>query len=615
MCGIVGIIDRQNMDAMRSVRDMLRHVAHRGPDDSGVECWAAAGVGLGHQRLSIIDLSAAGHQPMAGSTAQVSIVYNGEIYNHQELRQQLAAEGHEFRSHSDTEVIVRAYEQWGAECVTRLRGMFAFGIWDSGRRRLLLARDRLGIKPLYYAWAGEFFAFASEPKALLAHPAISARVDTSALADYLTYGYVPYDRCIFEGLRKLPAAHLLTFEAGDVRLTEYWRFSPAPDGVEPARVRQDALRHELAEAVRLHLVSDVPVGAFLSGGVDSSVVTALMSEASPAPVHTLAVGFDYGMSELPWARDVAERYGTDHHEEQVEVDGVDRLIRTLARTYDEPLADPSTVPTYLLCSAARRHVKVAISGDGGDELFAGYGRYGLMVGPHTDRARAVSLINALRALPRLARAQVLLRHVEPDVMRRYQLHVGLFDEWESRRVAGPALRAAVRDRDALWLFRKFFDPRLPLLTALQWLDVKTYLADDILVKIDRASMAHSLEVRPPILDHRIVELAFRIPASEQREGGEGKAFFKRATADLLPPSVLNRGKRGFSPPTTDWFKASLWPVARRRLLEGFCVRDGLIDPAFAEWMVTNYTERRWYKVWSLWVLEEWYRAWIVGERP
>ncbi len=613
MCGIVGVIDR-NGAATQVLRGMMQRVTHRGPDDAGVECWTEAGVGLGHQRLSIIDLSPAGHQPMQGAGVGVSIVYNGEIYNFQELRRQLTEEGHQFRSASDTEVIVRAYEQWGVDCVARLRGMFAFGIWDAGRRRLLLARDRLGIKPLYYARRDGLFAFASEPKALLAHPAISARVDPSAVIDYLTYGYVPFDGCIFEGVRKLPPGHLLVHESGDVRLIEYWRFSPsAADGAAaPAPV---TLRRELAHAVRLHLVSDVPVGAFLSGGVDSSVVTALMSEASPSPVHTLAVAFDYGTSELPWARDVAARYGTNHHEEQVQVGGVGDLIRTLVRSYDEPLADPSTVPTYLLCATARRHVKVAISGDGGDELFAGYGRYGRMLATGAPSAGAVKVVDRLRALPRLARLQVLLRGVEPDVVRRYQMHAGLFDEWESRRVAGPALQPLLRERDSLWLFRKFFRPDLPLLTALQWLDLKTFLADDILVKVDRAGMAHSLEVRPPILDHEIVELAFRIRASQQRDRDGGKAFFKAATADLLPRSVLERGKRGFSPPTTAWFKASLWPIARARLNGGFCVRDGLIDGTFVDWIVANYTERRWYKVWSLWFLEEWYRAWIAGARP
>ena len=619
MCGIVGAINRPgtDADATQALRGMLKRLVHRGPDDDGVECWPEAGVGLGHQRLSIIDLSAAGHQPMTSADGPVSIVYNGEIYNFQELRRQLAAEGHSFRSTSDTEVVLRAYEHWGADCLPRLRGMFAFAIWDGKRRRLLLARDRLGIKPLYYVQQGELFAFASEPKALLAHPAISARVDPSALADYLTHGYVPFDRCIFKGVRKLPAGHRLLYDAGNIRLDEYWTFSPS-DRDDVARPSPAALHDELAEAVRLHLVADVPLGAFLSGGVDSSVVTALMSKASDLPIHTLAVGFDYGPSELPYAREVAARYGTEHQEEHIKAGGVDELIRTLARSYDEPLADPSTIPTYLLCSAARRHVTVAVSGDGGDELFAGYDWYGRMLAPHSSSDLAAAVVNRLRALPRLARLQLLLRRLETDVIRRYHHHVGLFDDWERRRLAGPALQPFLREQDPLWLFRKFFRKDLPLLTALQWLDLKTFLVDDILVKIDRASMAHSLEVRPPILDHEVVELAFRIRAAQQRDGqGQqgGKAFFKAAMADLLPQSVLDRGKRGFSPPTTDWFKGSLWPIARERIIGGFAVRDGLIDGKFVDWMVANYTERRWYKVWSLWFLEEWYRAWIVGHKP
>ena len=612
MCGIVGAIDKQGTDPTGALRAMMHPLVHRGPDDAGVECWPESGAGLGHQRLSILDLSAAGHQPMTTADGLVSIVYNGEIYNFQELRRQLAAAGHSFQSASDTEVVLRAYEHWGADCLKHLRGMFALGIWDNRLRRLLLARDRLGIKPLYYVQRGPLFAFASEPKALLAHPAISTRVDPSAVTDYLTYGYVPYDHCIFEGVRKLPAGHLLLYEAGHVRVDEYWTFTPSRNGV--AAPTPADLRHELAEAVRQHLVADVPLGAFLSGGIDSSVVTALMSEASCSPVHTIAVGFDYGSSEIPYARDVAVRYHTAHEEEQVTVGGVDELIRSLAHSYDEPLADPSTVPTFLLCSAARRHVKVAISGDGGDELFAGYKWYARMLARRGASNLAAGVVGRLRGLPRLARLQVLLRDLETDVIRRYHHYVGLFDDWERQRLAGPALQPLLGARDSLWLFRKFFRQDLPLLTAMQWLDLKTFLVDDILVKVDRASMAHSLEVRPPILDHEVVELAFRIPADRQQDQQGGKAFFKAATADLLPVSVLNRGKRGFSPPTTDWFKASLWPIARERLLGGFAVRDGLIDGRFVDWMVANYTERRWYKVWSLWFLEEWYRAWIVGHK-
>jgi asparagine synthase (glutamine-hydrolysing) len=548
---------------------------------------------------------------MAGRDPLVSIVFNGELYNFQELRRELELAGHAFRSQSDTEVIVRAYEEWGQECVVRLRGMFAFVIWDGRTRQMLLARDRVGIKPLYYTDSPGLFAFASEPKALLAHPMIAKRVDPSAVADYFTYGYVPYDKCIFEGIRKLPAGHLMTFCEGQGRLTEYWRFSPESS---PSARSPDAatLRSELAGAVRVHMVSDVPIGAFLSGGIDSSIVTALMAGASSSPIHTVSVGFDYGESELPYAREIANRYQTIHHEQIAAVDHVSELLSKLVYAYDEPMADTSTLPTYLLCKIARPDFKVGLSGDGGDELFAGYERYAGML---TERGRSpmtVALLNKLRAVPRLARVQMMLRRVEPDTLRKYQLHVGLFDEWECQRLAGPEVQSAARGKDSLWLFRKFFRADLPLLTALQWLDVKTYLTDDILVKVDRASMAHSLELRPPILDHRIVELAFRIPASQQRSAAGGKSFLKAASLDLLPAPILERRKRGFSPPTRSWFKAALWSIARDRIRSGYCIRDGLVDRSFVDWMVSNGTERRWSKVWAVWFLEEWYRAWIAG---
>ncbi len=609
MCGIAGIVERPGAETARSLRSMIDRLAHRGPDDCGIQCWPDCGVGVAHRRLSVIDLTAAGHQPMATPDGRYTITYNGEVYNFQDLRRELVDLGLSFRSQSDTEVVLRAYETWGLESVNRLRGMFAFAIWDRAERRMLLARDRVGLKPLYYAHAGERFAFASEPKALLAHPAISSRVDPSALLDYLTYGYVPYDASIFAGIKKLPAGHALRYADGVIEIVDYWRFNPSSNPAEPATLAD--LPGRLENAIGSHLVADVPIATFLSGGIDSSVVTALAARATPK-IDTLTVGFDSGTSELTDAREVATMCATHHREELVAVGQVDDLIQLLVHSYDEPLADTSTVPTYLLCKTAARHSKVALSGDGGDELFAGYLRYGRMLQPRLPSRTAAAAIDVVRKLPHLWRLQVLLRDLEPDPLRRYHLHAGLFDDWETARLSGTDLNAERRGRDPLWLFRKFYHADLPFLTALQWLDLKTYLVDDILVKVDRASMAHSLEVRPPLLDHELVELAFRMPSTEQRDDFGGKALLKRAAGNVLPAGVLGRDKRGFSPPITTWFKQSLWKSARERLLKGYCHRDGVLNMRTADTLVASHTERRWAKVWALWILEEWYRRWIVG---
>ncbi len=639
MCGIAGIAGPAGVDVSRHLPAMRDALVHRGPDGEGLESWPEDGVALGHRRLSILDLSDAGAQPMCNEDGSVWVVFNGEVYNSPELRRELQERGHRFASRTDTEVLVHGYEEWactGSEAagdpgierfLSRLTGMFAFALWDRRRRCLLLVRDRLGIKPLYYVvlpesgQQGERLLFASELKALLAHPDVPRTLDQRAVLDYLAYGYVPGDGCILSGPRKLPAAHYLLWNAGDVEVRRYWSLAE-PDFPEPGA---EELRALLTTAARDHLLSDVPLGCFLSGGVDSTLITALTSDVAPPDLRlrTVSVGFDAGSSELPQARRTAERHGTEHHEEHVSVDMAEDLFPQLARTWDEPLADVSTLPTLRLCQAARRHVKVALSGDGGDELFAGYGWYRASLrtearsngGLGRVATRLQPLVDPLRGVPYLARLGAVHRHLELDPLLRHHYLRGLFDPWELQRLAGSELRGELAHHDPLWLWKRWFRPELPLLTALQVLDIHTYLVDDILVKVDRASMAHSLEVRPPLLDHRVAELALRIPAGQQLQHGQGKAFLRQAAGDLLPRDVFERPKRGFSPPVRHWFRSGssgvgLWHKTRDTLLHGRLVGDGLLDAVAVERMVRYGTERRWSKVWALLTLEHWTRAWL-----
>jgi asparagine synthase (glutamine-hydrolysing) len=611
MCGIVGIADlggrsRPEQDSLLRMRDRL---AHRGPDDAGCEILADGRVGLAHRRLAVISPTAIGRQPMADARQQLCIVFNGEIYNYRELRKHLLDAGHTFRTDTDTEVILNAFREWDLDCLQRLRGMFALALWDSRRALVVLARDRLGIKPLYYAERSGVLFFASEPKAILAHPSMSPAVEPSALLDYLSYGYCPWDRCAFAGLKKLPPGHVLVHDARGTQILSYWQ--PEPKLRMSGEEAAEAVRLALLDAVRCHLVSDVPLGAFLSGGVDSSAVVAGAAVELREPLRTISIDFDVGESELPYARDVAARHRTRHLERTTSARDCLPLLDSLALAYDEPLADTSTVPTYLMCQTARQDLTVALSGDGGDELFAGYGWYeqGLRAPLPGGRAWNVA-INHLRGLPLMARLQLLLRRTEPQPGNRHLYTMGLFDRWELERLAGPGLARTLPSYDSAWLLDLHFRRDLPLLTSLQLFDLRTFLVDDILVKVDRASMASSLEVRPPLLDHKLVEVAFDIDPHAMVADGRGKWPLRRAISDMVPASVLERTKRGFSAPISLWFRSGLAATARRRLRHGSLASDGIIQPAFVDWMIDNLTERRWAKLWSLLVLEQWYDRWM-----
>jgi asparagine synthase (glutamine-hydrolysing) len=542
---------------------MADRQAHRGPDGEGVWMSGDGRAGLSHRRLAILDLSPAGSQPCSDDEKDVHLVYNGEVYNFRELRAELEGAGWRFRSRSDAEVVLRGYQEWGDAVVERLRGMFAFGIWDGPRRRLFLARDRLGIKPLHWAEADGVLAFASELKGVEAGPVATGPVDVSALWDYLTYGWVPSPKTPWRAARKLPPAHVLVHEDGRTTIRPWWSLDFGGRGGRDERRLEAELLERLDEAVRLHLVADVPVGALLSGGIDSSAVTAFAARAG-AGLRTYTVGFEEAaVSEAPFARQVAERFGTAHVEETSRLDAARAAFDGLAGWLDEPFADTSIVPTALVCEVARRGVKVALSGDGGDELFAGYRRYaksvrqrGRDVLPRAVRGRLAPLL-ARRLRRGSPGRRSMLRWGMDDPARHVFLHGGM-----TRPEKADALPDAVIARfagyDDYWAIRRHWREDLDPWSRQQYVDLMTYLPDDLLTKVDRASMRVGLEVRPPLLDHRFVEWAAGVPAPVRVRGGVLKSLLKGALRDVLPPEILDRKKQGFSIPTERWAREGLF---------------------------------------------------------
>jgi asparagine synthase (glutamine-hydrolysing) len=616
MCGIAGVYwkDGRPTDGLL-IRAMTDALHHRGPDDEGVR--VDGSFGLGMRRLSIIDLES-GHQPIANEDGSVHVVLNGEIYNYRDLARELIARGHALRTTSDTEVIVHLYEEHGRDLVNRLRGMFAFAIWDRRRRLLLLARDRLGIKPLYYAHTSAGLVFASELKAILQCPEISRTIEPAGVACYLRYGYVPDPLSIFREVRKLPAGHTLTFDGATVpEVRPYW------DPIESFRTPRDGspeqwldeLRSRLRDAVRSHLVSDVPVGAFLSGGLDSSTVVALMALEAGRRITTFSIGFrESAFDELPHARVVAERYGTEHRELVVEPQDADVLATILAQ-FDEPFGDASALPTYFLCMLAAREVKVVLSGDGGDELFAGYDRYvvdqrrarlGWLAGtPAALVARRLS-----EAMPEGARGKNFLYNFSLPRTDRYLDAISRFAPRRLQQVAGEAFHDQGAPTNG---FHEHLDRArdLPFPTRLQYLDMKTYLPGDILTKVDRMSMAHSLEARVPLLDHLLVEFASGIPARYQLRGGETKHAFKRAIEGLLPADIVRRPKHGFAVPLEYWFRGDWHELLGDVLLAPTAMSHGFFRPAHVEDLYRLYraTRRRDVldRLWVLLAFEIWHR--------
>ncbi len=625
MCGIAGFVgpgDRTRLEAMANT------LAHRGPDDHGL--WVAPGVGLAMRRLAIIDL-AGGRQPMGNEDESLRLVFNGEIYNFRELRSDLLQRGHRFRTQSDTEVILHLYEERGPACVERLRGMFALALWDARRKLLFLARDRMGKKPLFYWHRDGLFLFASEVKALLCHPAVSRELDWEAFHHYLAFGYTPADRSIFAGIAKLPPAHTAILQEGVLALRRYWALPPAeavPHRPPPVPEVTARVRHLLRESVRLRLESDVPLGVFLSGGIDSSAVVASLREVTGQRIATFSIGFGPAVAsfdELPYARLVAQRFETDHHEEILEPKLTD-LLPAIVRHFDEPFADSSAIPTFVVAQATARHVKVALSGIGGDETFAGYPRY---LGVRLSERYAL-LPRWLCAVPSVV-ASLLLRDSEssrnwPDWARRFlsgarqplpDRYIGwtrFFSEADLARVATPALRQAWRaDADAAqraaFARHAYGDP----VDGAFRIDLSTYLPDDLLVMADRMSMAHSLELRAPFCDHRIVEESLAIPPRVKLPGLRLKGLLKAAFADVLPREVLWHRKQGFMIPLGRWLRTDLRDMLEDVLSPDRVRRRGLFVPEAVETLkqehlsgVRSHTDR----LWTLMMAELWMESYL-----
>jgi asparagine synthase (glutamine-hydrolysing) len=621
MCGIAG---RFNFDRLQAVsRDalvaMTDAVAHRGPDAGGY--YLDGSIGLGHRRLSIIDL-ATGDQPIGNEDGSVQVIFNGEIYNFAEVRRELIGHGHRFRTNSDTEVIAHGYEQWGERCVDRFRGMFAFAVWDATARRLLLARDRLGVKPLYYAAVPGGIVFGSEIKSLLEDPEVPREWRADAIDAYLTLLYIPAPDTIYRGIHKLPPAHVLVAERGTVRTSRYWDLEFTGDG-DPRR-EEDYLAEldaHLRDAVRLRLVSDVPLGAFLSGGIDSSTVVAYMVEASQTPPVTIAVGFDHqGFDEVRHAETVARHLGCEFHALTADPQVAD-LLPKLAWHFDEPFADSSAVPTYYVSKAARQLVTVALSGDGGDELWAGYARHRVeqweqrartALGPAT---RAAGWLG--QALPLSVKGARSLRHLasEPDQAYAFKHAYGMFEPDAKGRLYSGDFRRAVNGHDAFASFRDAYqacrssDP----LDRSMYVDARTYMIDDVLTKVDRMSMAVSLEAREPLLDHKLLEFAARVPASLKLKDGRSKYLLRRVLEKRVPRSIIERKKNGFAAPIGEWLRGPLAPMTNELLLDGRLRHRGIFNHAEVTRLWQEHRSGQGdhrHRLWQLIMLELWFRAFI-----
>ena len=636
MCGICGLVaddpsELPTAERLEAAAELLRH---RGPDDWGAyfsprEPGPAAA--LAHRRLSIIDLDG-GKQPMSNEDGSVWVSFNGEIYNFPSLQKELEASGHQFRTRSDTEVLVHAYEEYGEQFITRLRGMFAFALWDERERRLLLARDRLGQKPLYYARKDGLLAFASQPKAIFAMADFERRIDPQALDAYLTYQYVPHPRSIYRDLNKLPPAHYLVYQEGNLKLERYWQIDASSETEMTEEEACERVREGLRESVKMRMVSEVPLGGFLSGGIDSSIVVGLMAEASSRPVETFSIGFEEPeFDELAHARAVAERFGTSHHELVVRPKALE-ILPALADHFDEPFGDSSAIPCYYLAEMTRRHVTVALSGDAGDECFAGYRRY-----------RAVKLAALLDRLPapvrrllgagfwqklpspadlKSARRQLrrMLAGLALPERERYFHWMAIFSDAARHSLYTPEFRERVNPEHPFGFLDRYYEEAgsRDFVSAAAYADLHTYLPGDLLTKVDVSSMAHSLEARAPFLDHPLVELAASLPSRMKLRGRQGKYILKRAFADLLPPDILRRRKMGFGVPIARWFRGELKEFVSDALLNGSGIRDGYFAEGAVRGLLEEHVQEKQdhcHRLWALLMFELWAGNQAGCQRP
>lgn len=626
MCGVCGIVNKSNQPvSLELLQDMTRTMRHRGPDDEGF--YSRQNVGLGFQRLSIIDLSG-GHQPMSNEDDSLWIVFNGEIYNFQSLREELEKTGrHRFKTHSDTEIILHLYEEHSEACVERLRGMFAFAIWDIKNQTLFLARDRFGKKPLVYADLSNSFLFSSELKCLLKHPDVRKDIDYTAIDHYLTYQYIPSPMTIFKSVRKLPPAHTLTWKAGKTTLRHYWELKYLPKTTLTFQEAGQAMAAKLKEATKLRMIADVPLGAFLSGGRDSSAVVGMMSELSPRPVKTFSIGFEEAeFSELNYARAVARHFHTDHQEFIVKSETID-ILPKLAWFYSEPFADSSAVPSYYVSKMTRQHVTVALNGDGGDETLGGYQRYQAMkfmlLWSKVPRPVRQAFYRSLTLLPdgtppfsftwRLKR---LFRLGLDDPRTLYLDALCYFHESQKQDLYTPFLKEQVQNISApdyiLSLLNR--SQSLPGIDPFLYTDLRSYLPECLMVKMDIASMANSLETRSPFLDHEFVELTATFPSSWKLHGlFHLKYIFDKTFKGWLPDEVITRGKQGFGLPMSRWFRGNLRNYLEGTLLSDKALSRGLFQkPALELLLAENRTLKKdhSYRLWALLMLEQWYQVYM-----
>ena len=620
--------------APAAIDRMIEVLHHRGPDDRGV--WVGsddhASVGLGHTRLSIIDLSSAGHQPMTNEDGTIWLTYNGEIYNHRDVRGPLEASGHTYRSQTDSETIIHAYEEWGDACVDRFRGMFAFAIWDAPRRRLLLARDRLGVKPLYYAMVGSTLIFASEIKAILKSGYVEPRAAEGAVPEYLALGYLAGEGTMFAGIRKLPPGHILVWEDGRLEVRRYWRLVFQPSAASPADL-QEQFRHLFEESVRMRLMSDVPLGVFLSGGLDSSAIAAVMGRYVDEPIKTFSIGYETQYySELSYAKKVADLVGADHHEYRLTPDEFYEAVPQLTWHEDEPLWGTASVALYFVSKLAARHVKVVLTGEGSDELFAGYDRYWM------TRLNA-SALPAFLALPATVRSllrKTLLDGPLPERVRRGLSHTFIgreqmpdtlfFDNWFGlfpprlqQSMAGAALQQELRRTDVYAAHRRLYEESGAdaVVDRLLYSDINSNLVE-LLMKQDQMSMATSIESRVPFLDYRLAEFAATVPWHQKIRGRSGKHIVKEALSNYLPQTILHRPKQGFPVPWEEWLRERFAPRIEHLLLEPRTADRGWIDPSGVRRLFETHRSGRVNmsrQIWTLWGLELWARTFLDGELP